>query len=353
MQTTPPIGSHSAPRPGGSSVSRGGALRRAWAFAPASVSNLGCGFDVLGLALEGPGDEVVARFAPGRGVVAVEVTGRDGGVPRDPARNSASLAARAVLGRLGRDAGVAVEVRKGIPLASGLGGSAASAVAAAVATDALLGSRLGASSLLECALQGELLGSGADAADNVAASLTGGLVLALPGTPPRIVQLPFPAELAVAVARPHVEVETRTAREVLGSEIPLAAGVRQWGNTAGLVAGLFRNDWDLIARCLRDEVAEPPRAGLVPGFRDAREAAVESGAVGAGLSGSGPAVFALCRGRSGARRVAASMAAAFRAKEDLRCDTFVSAVNPRGAHCGDQRRATSSSDVMYTGDDKV
>ena len=309
----------------------GGARRRALALAPATLSNLGCGFDVLGLALEAPGDEVVASVASGRGVVAVGVTGGKAGVPGDPARNSAALAAQAVIDRSGLDAGVEILLRKGIPFASGLGGSAASAVAGALATDELLGSRLDGGTLLECARRGELAGSGSEAADNVAASLTGGLVLAVPGRPPVVVRLPVPAGLAVAVARPHIEVETRVARELLGPEITLAAGVSQWGNTAGLVAGLFREDWELIARCLRDEVAEPVRAGLVPGFWEARAAALQAGSLGAGLSGTGPAVFALCRGRNVAGCAADAMQKAFGESSGLGCDAFVSAAGAPGA----------------------
>ena len=301
------------------------------AFAPASVSNLGCGFDVFGLALDGPGDEVVVRAAEGSGVVSLAVTGDGGRVPGDAARNSAALAVQGVLDRLGSDAGVAVELRKGIPLASGLGGSAASAVAGAVAADALLDGRLDRTALLECALIGERKGSGANHADNVAPSLAGGFVLVLPGRPPRMVELPTPAGLTVAVVHPAMEIETLGARNILGDAIPLAAGIRQWGNTAGMVAGLFREDWELIARCLCDAVAEPLRAKLVPGFEKVREAALGAGAAGAGLSGSGPSVFALCRGRAVAERAATAMAAAFRDEAGLASDTVISPVNRVGA----------------------
>lgn len=328
----PPPAPPSPPIPVGRFTPVRGGVRRARALAPATLSNLGCGFDVLGLALEAPGDEVVASIASGRGVVAVGVTGEEAGVPGDPTRNSAALAAQAVIDRSGLDAGVEILLRKGIPFASGLGGSAASAVAGTLATDELLGSRLDGGALLECALEGELSGSGSEAADNVAASLTGGLVLALPGRPPVVVRLPVPARLAVAVARPHLEVETRVARELLGPEITLAAGISQWGNAAGLVAGLFREDWELIARCLRDQVAEPVRAPLVPGFREARAAALRAGSLGAGLSGSGPAVFAFCRDRNVAERAADAMRKVFGEHSGLGCDAFVSAAGAPGAH---------------------
>lgn len=305
--------------------------RKVRVFAPASVSNLGCGFDIFGMALERPGDEVVVRAAEGSGIVSVSVTGDGGRVPTDPARNAAALAVDGVLDRLGSAAGVAIEVRKGIPLASGLGGSAASAVAGAVAADALLGGDLDPTALLECAMIGERKGSGADHADNAAPSLVGGFVLVLPGRPPQMVQLATPDDLMVAVAHPAMEVETRRARTILGDTIPLSAGVQQWGNAAGMVAALFSRDWELIARCMRDAVAEPVRAQLVPGFESVKASAIEAGAVAAGLSGSGPSVLALCRGRADAERAAAAMAEAFRAAAGVASDLVVSRANAEGA----------------------
>ena len=300
-------------------------------FAPASVSNLGPGFDIFGLALERPGDEVVVRAAEGNGIVSLAVTGDGGRVPTDPLRNAAALAVQGVLDRLRSDAGVAIEVHKGIPLASGLGGSAASAVAGAVAADALLDGGLDRTALLECALIGESKGSGADHADNAAPSLAGGFVLVLPGRPPRTVQLPTPEEMVVAVAHPALEVETLGARTILGDTIPLGAGILQWGNAAGLVAAFFEGDWELIARCVRDAVAEPARADLVPGFHRVKAAALAAGAVAAGLSGSGPSVFALCRGRLAAETAAAAMAEAFMLEAGVRSDIVISGANAAGA----------------------
>ena len=310
---------------------RDGPARSVRVFAPASVSNLGCGFDIFGLALERPGDEVIVRAAGGSGIVAVSVSGDDGRVPTDPERNAAALAVQGVLDRTGSAAGVEIEVRKGIPLASGLGGSAASAVAGAVAADALLQGGLDRTALLECAMIGERKGSGADHADNAAPSLAGGFQLVLPGRPPEMVALPTPRDLVVAVVHPAMEVETKRARSILGDAIPLSTGVEQWGNAAGLVAGLMTGDWDLIARCMCDAVAEPVRAALVPGFEQVRESALAAGAAAAGLSGSGPTVFAVCRGRRTARAAATAMAGAFRDAAGVASDVVVSAVNPTGA----------------------
>ncbi|MYE71507.1 MAG: homoserine kinase, partial [Gemmatimonadetes bacterium] len=255
----------------------------------------------------------------------------------DPERNAAALAVQGVLDRTGSETGVAIEVRKGIPLASGLGGSAASAVAGAVAADKLLGGGLDRTALLECAMIGERKGSGADHADNAAPSLAGGFVLVLPGRPPKMVALPTPDDLVVAIVHPAMEVETRRARKILGDTIALEAGVEQWGNAAGLVAGLMRSDWALIARCMRDAVAEPVRAKLVPGFEGVRDRALAAGAVAAGLSGSGPTIFAICRGRQSAEAAARDMAGAFRDDVGVGSDIVVSSVNRDGARileCG-------------------
>jgi len=227
--------------------------------------------------------------------------------------------------------GLALTLHKGVPLASGLGGSAASAVAGAVAANEVLSGGLDQVALLECALQGEQKGSGATHPDNAAPALAGGFVLVPPGKPARIVTVPVPPELAVAVARPHLEVETAKARTLLGDTIALSAGVRQWGNAAGLVAGLYEQDWSLIGRCIADAVAEPVRAHLVPGFEAARCRAMGAGAVGAGLSGSGPAVFAICRGRAAAQSVAGAMASAFRSEAGVDADVIVSSGDAAGA----------------------
>ena len=305
------------------------------AAAPASVSNLGCGFDVFGLALERPLDWVEARAVPGRGVVSVSVKGDGDRVPSDPKRNAAAIAAQAVLDRTGSGAGMSLVVRKGVPLSSGLGGSAASAVAGAVAADALLAAELGRDALLDCALAGEEKGSGAAHADNVAPALEGGFTLVLPGAPPHVTPIPTPADLTVAVVHPHTEVETASARALLGDSVPLDDAVRQWARTAGLVAGLHREDWELIGRCLVDSVAEPARARLAPWLPAVKASALAAGAAGAGLSGSGPSVFALCRGRETAEQAAQAMKDALRRKAGLPATVFLSGVASQGARVSD------------------
>lgn len=302
------------------------------AFAPASVGNVACGFDVLGLALEGPGDVVEVDAGDVAGVVLREVTGDDGRLPVDAAGNAAGAAVGALLRRAGREEEpVAVSLHKGLPLAAGLGGSAASAVAAVVAADAFLGTGLPREELLACALEGERVAAGDAHPDNAAPSLYGGIVLVRSIAPVDAIPLPVPPELAVAVVHPHAEVATADARRALGGTVALRDAVAQWGNTAALVAGLYEGDLELVGRAAVDAVAEPRRAGLVPGFDAVKEAAIEAGALAASLSGAGPSVFALCRGEASAETVGAAMADAFRAAAGVESDILAGPVGRRGA----------------------
>ncbi len=304
------------------------------AFAPGSIGNLACGFDVLGLALEGPGDEVLARRTPEAGLRLAPIHGDGGRLPMEVDRNTAGAAARALLIEAGislESTGVELEITKGLPLAAGMGGSAASAVAAVVAVDGLLGLKLDSGTLLRCALAGEAVASGSAHPDNAAPSLLGGLVLVPVWKPLRAIELEVPRELVAVHVHPHMEVETASARRVLGSTVPLEAAVAQWGNTAALVAGLFREDWGIIARAVEDRVAEPLRAPAVPGFHEVKAAALDAGALAASLSGSGPSLFALCRGEESARAVGAAMVEAFRATAGLEADLLVSPGRAPGA----------------------
>lgn len=301
-------------------------------FAPATVGNLACGFDVLGMALERPGDQVVARVGSEPGVTLARVTGEEGRLPTAAHRNTAGVAARAVLETAGLDhVSVELEVHKGLPLAGGMGGSAASAVAGAVAADALLHTGLSRESLLACALEGERSAAGEAHPDNAAPCLYGGIVLCLASEPLAVVELPVPEGAAVALLHPRLEVETAAARKDLGESVSLKAAVAQWGNTAGLVAALFREDWELLARTLVDRVAEPLRARRVPGFQRVKDAALETGAAGVSLSGAGPSIFALCRSRERAREVGAAMAKAYRRETGDEADLHVTPVGRAGA----------------------
>jgi homoserine kinase len=300
------------------------------AFAPATVSNVACGFDVLGFALDTPGDEVTVRFE-GTGVRIESIENDGGRLPRDPTKNTASVAAQALLNRLGDRRGIALTIRKGLPLSSGLGGSAASAAAAVVAVDALVGAQSSTNTLIECALDGERLGAGSSHADNIAPCICGGLVLVRRASPPDVVQLPVPPGLTAVVIHPPLEIETAAARALLGDTVRLADAVKQWANLGALVHSLHTGDFALMSRALEDTIAEPRRAPLVPGLSSIKQAAAEAGALGSSLSGSGPSLFALCADSSIADRVADAMAAAVRREIGGDPDVYVSAVIPRGA----------------------
>ena len=304
----------------------------ATAFAPATVSNVAGGFDVLGFAVAEVGDHVEAVVTRRPGVSIRTIEGTDGSIPLEPRLNTGGLAAATLLAGAGESRGLELAIRKGIPPGSGLGSSAASAVAAVVAGNAALGLELPPERLLAFALEGERIASGGVLhGDNVAPCLFGGFVAVRSLDPLDIVSIPVPDGLSCALVRPHIEIKTSESRALLGSAIPLSTAVVQWANVAGLVAGLFRADWELIARSLEDVVAEPVRGHQVPAFREMKQAALDAGALGCSLSGSGPAVFALCRGIATAERAAAAMQLALTTHAGIAGDRYVSPVGGAGA----------------------
>lgn len=304
------------------------APRQVAAFAPATVANVGSGFDVLGFAVDQPGDTVEARRRAGGGVTLLEVTGDGGRLPRDGS-NTAVVAARTLLEKLGEPFGVDLVLRKGMPLASGLGSSAASAAAALLAVNRLAADPLAAEELLPCALAAERVAAGAGHADNVAPALLGGFVLIRSTAPLDLVRLPVPDGLAVALLSPDVEIPTEAARRILRKQIPLADAVSQWGNLAALVASLYAGDLALMGRSLDDLIAEPVRAVLIPGFAAVKAAALQAGAIGCSISGAGPAVFALAASRARAEAVAETMRQAF-ADAGLTAAAYVSEISRAG-----------------------
>lgn len=300
------------------------------AFAPATVSNVACGFDVLGFALHEPGDQVTARFHGD--TVAIEAIEGDGGrLPREASRNTAGVAVMALLEHLGVSRGISLVIRKGLPLSSGLGGSAASAAAAVVAADALLGAKVSQDVLVACALEGEKLGAGSAHADNIAPAICGGFVLVRQAMPPDIVRLPVPAGLTAVVVHPDLEIETAKARALLGTSVPLSDAVKQWANLGALIHSLHTSDFGLLGRSLQDSIAEPRRAPLVPGLAAIKQAAADAGALGASLSGSGPSLFALCQTPAIAENVAVAMTAAVRTYIGGEPQTYVAQVAHTGA----------------------
>lgn len=301
------------------------------AFAPATVSNVACGFDVLGFPLESPGDEVTATLSA-EGVRIAEILNDGGRLPRDASKNTAGVAVQALLATLGDTRGVTLTIRKGLPLSSGLGGSAASAAAAVVAVDALLGTHASIDTLVAAALEGERLGAGSAHADNIAPCLCGGFVLVRHAHPPDIIRLPVPAGLTAVVVHPDLEIETAKARALLGDTVPLRDAVQQWANLGAFVDGLHRGDFAQISRSLVDTIAEPRRASLVPGLAMIKRAAADAGALGCSLSGSGPSLFALCHTPAVAAAVADAMTTAVHTHIGGHAQTYVSPISTKGAH---------------------
>jgi homoserine kinase len=295
------------------------------------VANVCAGFDVLGFALEGVGDRVTLTLEEGADGARIDsITGVVRDLPTDPAKNTASVAALALLQAEGVRGGLRVSIEKGIALGSGMGGSAASAVAAVVAANQLLERPLARDALLPHAVAGEQVASGAAHADNAAPCLFGGMTAVVSDDPPVVVPVPVPAELRCVVVRPHLRLDTREARAALPESVPLAVHVSQSKRLAGFLAGCFRTDLELIGRSMEDLVAEPARSRLIPGYEAAREAARSGGAIGFGIAGAGPAVFAWVRSDERARSVKREIVAAF-ANAGQDADGWSGPIGSRGA----------------------
>jgi len=280
------------------------------AFAPATVANLGPGFDVLGLAVQSLGDTVSVRRSQVAGVRITQITGDGGVLPKDPAKNTAAVAARAVLHAAGIEAGLEISIEKRLPLCSGLGSSAASAAAAAFATNALLGSPLRKVELIGPCVEAEAVVSGRHA-DNVAPALLGGLVLVRSVDPVDVVRLPVPEGVTVVVVTPSCTLPTKQARAALPELVSIPAMVEHSAQLAAFVSACYAGDLPLLSRSLVDPVVTPARLPLIPGAEQAIEAALGAGALGASISGAGPSIFALCRSARSADRVALALSAAF------------------------------------------
>lgn len=283
------------------------AFSRAEAFAPATVANLGVGFDILGLALEGMGDRAVVEFKDAPGILITDIEGDGGQLPREPERNVASVSARAFLDHIGEKRGLKIKLVKGLPLSSGLGSSAASAVAAVMALNALVGEPFTREELLPFSLEGEALVSGYHA-DNIAPCLLGGIVLVAGITVDAIRPLPVPANFHLALVTPDYPVPTNEARAILPSDVPLKTMIHQTGKVAQLVDALHRSDLEAIGTSMEgDAVVEPARACLVPLLDEVRSAAKRAGAIAVYIGGAGPTLCALCANSPTAKRVAAEM----------------------------------------------
>lgn len=298
-------------------------------FAPATVANVACGFDIFGFAIERPGDEVVVRTKNTPGVVISKITGDGGRLPLDPAKNTAGVSVRAFLEHIGSKAGFDIELHKRMPLGSGLGSSAASAVAGLFGANELLGRPLKRLDLLPFAMEGERAACGTPHADNAGPCLLGGFVLIRSYAPLDVVKIPTPKGLHCTVVHPHIEIRTEDARKILKKEIGMAAAITQWGNIAGLVAGLMKPDLGLISRSMNDVIVEPVRSVLIPGFEEAKKAAMGSGALGFSISGSGPSVFAISTARKEASAVGRAVQRVF-GSIGIKSEAFVSEMNDEG-----------------------
>ncbi|HWA32481.1 MAG TPA: homoserine kinase [Cyclobacteriaceae bacterium] len=300
------------------------------AFAPATVANVCCGFDVLGFAVEAPADEVILTLRPQGGVVISKITGDGGQLPLDPQKNTAGVAVQSYLKALKSDQGVAIELIKNLPLGSGMGSSGASGVAALVAINHLLGEPLTREELVRHAMEAERVACGSAHADNVAPSILGGFVLVRSYSPLDIVRVPSSAKLICTLIHPHIELKTRDSRKVLRRSITLGESILQTGNLGALMIGLIQADYELISRSLVDVIAEPTRSVFIPGFDELKENVKGSGALGFGISGSGPTVFALTRTRDEAER-AGEIAASHFTAHGLPSEVRISGVNMKGA----------------------
>jgi homoserine kinase len=296
-------------------------------FCPATIANLSCGFDVLGLCLTTAGDEMIIRKSDVKGVRITKIVGAD--LPMETENNVSGVAALAMLEEVETEFGFEIEIYKNIKAGSGIGSSAASSAGAVFGINELLGRPFTRKELVKFAMQGEKLASGNAHADNVAPCLLGGFTLVRSSNPLDIIKIDSPSELYATVVHPQIELKTSDARSVLKQTVSLKSAITQWGNVGGLVAGLYTNDYELIGRSLHDEIIEPVRSMLIPGFDLIKKAAYENGALGSGISGSGPSIFALSKGKETAEKIAKAMSAVYD-EINLPYEIHVSKVNPDG-----------------------
>ena len=301
-------------------------------FAPASVANVACGFDILGFALEKPGDEIIVRFSDTPKLKITKITGLKGlKLPYEVEKNTAGFAAQRLLDHLGEsNRGIEMEIHKKMPFGSGLGSSAASAVAGAMAINELLRRPLSKRELLPFAVLGEQVADNAYHADNVAPSLLGGMIFIRDNPTLDVHRIPIPRGLYASVIYPHIKILTKDARSVLSDQVSLKQSITQSGNLGGLIIGLSTGNLDLISRSLQDVIIEPQRAQLIKGFYEVQEAALKAGAMGCSISGAGPSIFTLCANSLIAENVGKAMQAVFNEKK-IYNQLFISAINQEGA----------------------
>lgn len=296
-------------------------------FAPATVANVSCGFDSLGFAVDAIGDEMTFTKTLKKGVKITNITGAD--LTYDIDKNAASAVVKKILNEANADFGIELTIHKGFSPGSGLGSSAASAAGAAFGANQLLGNIYSELELTKFAMFGEEVACGTPIADNVSAAIYGGFVLVRSYNPLEIIKLPVPNELRVVAIHPQIEVKTKDARDVLPTKIALKDAVTQWANVGGLISGLYSDNYELISNSLVDIIVEPVRKTLIPHFDDVKNAALNAGALGAGISGSGPTIFALCKGDKITKEVYNSVQESYK-NTGIDFEMFISKVNPNG-----------------------
>lgn len=303
-------------------------------FAPATVANVVCGFDVLGFALREPSDKMTVRRIAGAKTVRI-INCDDYNLPTEPTKNAAGAALLSMLETVDENVGFEVEITKNIKPGSGIGSSSASAAGAVVAANYLLNEKFSNLELVNFAMDGEKIASGARHADNVAPCIYGGFTLVRSYNPLDIISLEFPP-LFVTVAHPQIEIKTSDAREILKQKVELKDAVAQWGNVAALVAGLQKGDYGLISRSLEDRIIEPVRSILIPHFDAIKKESKRAGALGGGISGSGPSVFMLSENLQIARKVENAMREIYAATK-IDFNIYVSEINAEGVKTAEAR----------------
>ncbi|WP_456379008.1 homoserine kinase [Lutibacter sp.] len=296
-------------------------------FTPATIANVSCGFDVLGLALDTVGDEMIIKKVSQKGVKITKIIGQD--LPLETHKNVAGVAALALLAEIETKFGFEIEIDKRIKPGSGIGSSAASAAGVVWAINELLGNPFHKTDLVRFAMEGERLATGVAHADNVAPALFGGFTLVRSYEPLDIIPINTPSKLYATVIHPQIEVKTSDAREILKTTVPLKNAIKQWGNVGGLISGLYTEDYGLIGRSLEDFIIEPIRSILIPAFEAVKQLSLNAGALGCGISGSGPSIFALSKGEKVATEVAKAMELAYE-KIGIDYDIHISKINNKG-----------------------
>ena len=296
-------------------------------FCPGSVANISCGFDVLGFCLEPVGDLMKVTKTDKPGITIGSIKGQD--LPKDPLKNVASIAAMELLEAHPSSFGFQIDIEKRIKPGSGIGSSAASAAGAVYAINELLGKPYSRNELVQFAMAGEALASGAAHADNLAPVLLGGFTLVRSNKSLDIIKLPSPPDLVATVIHPKIELKTIHSRAILKNTVPLDKAIQQWGNLGAFVSALYTNDYDLLSRSMKDKVIEPYRAMLIPKFHEVKAAALQAGALGSGISGSGPSIYALSKGMNIAKQVGEAMKKQFDDLE-LEYEVHLSKINNEG-----------------------